>query len=156
MKKLLILAAALAALLAGCASAGGSSDGVNVLQTGSHSPVKDQEEKDIHDQAAFQAAWDKVYSESSSKPALPTVDFTKQTVIYYALGEKKHGGYALKITRAEPSGTGYAVGITVIEPGQNCHNMTMDITHPFLFATIPSVGPVSFDEVKIRETPPCT
>src|SRR5256885_32990 len=138
MKKLSILVAALAALLAGCGGASTSdSNGVTVLQTGSHSPVKDPEQKDIHDQATFQATWDKIYSEPSSKPPLPTVDFTKQTVVYYDAGEFKHGGYSLKITRAEAAGTGYALGITIIVPGNNCHNQTMDITHPFIFATVP-------------------
>ncbi len=160
MKKLLIAFAALAAFLAGCASGGGGAgadtNGVTVLQAGSHSGVKDTEQQDIHDQAAFQAAWDKIYSDQSSKPALPSVDFTKQTVIYYSVGEMKHGGYSVKVTRAEPAGTGYAVGLTVIQPGTNCHNMTMDITHPFIFATVPTTAPVTFDEVKKRETPPCT
>ena len=159
MKRLLIIVAALAAFLAGCASggaAGGSSDGATVLQTSSHSAIKDPEQKDIHDQATLQTYWDKVYADQSSKPAVPNVDFTKLTVVYYAAGEFKHGGYSLKVSRAEPAGTGYAVGITVIQPGMNCHNMTQDVTHPFIFATVPTTGPVTFDEVKKRETPPCT
>ena len=139
MKKLLIAFAAKAAFLAGCASGGGSaadSRGVAVLQAGAHSSIKDPDEKAFTDQASFQAAWDKVYSDQSSKPVIPNIDFTKQTVVYYAAGEFKHGGYSIKVTRAEAAGTGYAVGFTVIQPGMNCHNMTQDVTHPFLFATV--------------------
>jgi len=158
MKKLLVIVAAMAAVLAGCGGAATtpSDDGVTVLVTGAHSGLKDQIEEQYHDQDAFKKIWDMVYEGQKSEPPLPSVDFTKQTVVVYGLGEMKHGGFAVRVNRAEASAGGYAVGILVIEPGENCHNATQETTHPFIVATVPTASNITFDEVKKRDTPACT
>lgn len=156
MKKLLIILAAAAAFLAGCASSGGSQNGADVLQTGSHSGLKDQMEEQYHDQAAFQAIWDKIYADQSSKPALPNVDFTKNTVVVYGTGEMKHGGFSLRVDHAEPTANGYDVGFTVNQPGNNCPRTTTELTYPFIVATVPTTGHVDFDQVKTHQQPDCT
>jgi len=158
MKKLLVILAAMAAVLAGCGGAATttSDDGVTVLVTGAHSGLKDQIEEQYHDQDAFKKIWDMVYEGQKDEPAPPAVDFTKQTVVVYGLGEMKHGGFAVRVKRADATAGGFAVGILVIEPGQNCHNATMETTHPFIVATVPTSSNIAFDEVVKRDTPPCT
>ena len=89
-----------------------------------------------------------------SEPALPTVDFTKNTVVVYFLGEMKHGGFVLRVDRAEATASGYDVDFLVISPGNNCHNETQDTTQYFLVASVPTTLPVTFD-VKTRDTPGC-
>jgi len=158
MKKSLVILAALAVVLAGCGGAATtpSDTGVTVLVTGAHSGLKEQMEEQYHDQAAFKKIWDMVYEGQKDEPALPNVDFAKQTVVVYSLGEMKHGGYALRVNRAEATAGGYAVGILVIAPGNFCHNATNETTHPFMVATVPTTSNITFDEVAKRETPPCT
>ncbi|HEX2669149.1 MAG TPA: protease complex subunit PrcB family protein [Gammaproteobacteria bacterium] len=161
MKRLLIIVAALAAGLVGCASGGGTEvNGATILQTGPHSAVKDQGTREVHDQAALEALWKETYATASSPPDMPTVDFTKQTVVALFLGAKKHGGFRLTVARAEPSASvpnSFDVDFAVILPGDNCRNTTQDITYPYIIAVVPA-GPdqhISFDHEE-RQTPPCT
>jgi hypothetical protein len=157
MKRLLIiLAAAAATTLAGCAGdkplAAGDS-GATVLASSKQSAEKTQGARDIHDQDAFKKMWDEIYA-GRSEPPLPTVDFTKNTVVAYFLGEMKHGGFVLRVDRAEAVQDGYDVDFLVISPGNNCHNETQDSTEYFLVATVPTTSPITFD-VKNRDTPGC-
>lgn len=160
MKRIFVLTAALAAVLAGCGGAATteSDNGVAILAMGPHSAVKKQSAEDIHDQAAFKELWDKTYADDSHPPAMPTVDFTKNAVVAYYLGEMKHGGFQIRIDKAQldPATPGtYDVDFQVTVPGQSCHNMTNDITHPYLIATVPSgSATISFD-VQQRALPPC-
>ncbi|HEX4300970.1 MAG TPA: hypothetical protein VH327_08880 [Gammaproteobacteria bacterium] len=158
MKRLLImLAAAATVVLAGCAGddkplAAGDT-GATILASSKQSAEKEQGARDIHDQDAFKKLWDEIYA-GRTEPALPTVDFTKNTVVAYFLGEMKHGGFVLRVDRAEAVKDGYDVDFLVISPGNNCHNETQDATQYFLVATVPTTQQVTFD-VKNRETPGC-
>lgn len=159
MKKssLIILGASLA-LLAACASDGGgnSEPAATVLQSGSHSGLKDQTEKQVHNQADLEAAWNEIYATQSSKPALPTIDFTKNTVLVYGPGERKTGGWTMRVDHATASGTGYNIGFTVNQPGKNCSRSGNETTDPFIVVSVPTTADVTFDEVKVHEIPPCT
>ncbi len=155
MKKLLsIVLGASLGLLAGCGGETTTPDNQStVLVNSQHSAVKDQAARDIHDQDAFKKMWDDTYA-GQTEPPLPTVDFTKNTVVAYFLGEMKHGGFLIRIDRAAPAGTDYDVDFMVINPGTNCHNETQEVTHSFLIATVPTTQSISFD-VKQRQNPPC-
>lgn len=157
MKKLSIALAATLAILAGCASDGGGSEsGATVLQAGNHSSLKDQTEEQYHDSAAFQAAWTKIYTGQGSTPALPNIDFTKNTVVMYAIGEKKTNGWSIRVDHAGADGAGYTVGFTVNQPGNNCSRSGNETTDPFIVASVPTTAQVTFDQVKIHQIPPCT
>ncbi|HEY4128003.1 MAG TPA: protease complex subunit PrcB family protein [Gammaproteobacteria bacterium] len=159
MKKLSIALAASLALLAGCASDGGGSSesAATILQAGSHSGLKDQTEKDIHNQADLESMWNQIFAnQSSTKPPLPVVDFTKTTVAVYGVGEMKTGGWTIRVDRAEPTTGGYAVGFTVNKPGNNCSRSGNEVTDPFIIITVPTALPITFDEVKSHQIPPCT
>ena len=155
MKKLLsiILAAALG-LLSACGGQSTMSDkGVTVLANSQNSAIKDQAAKDIHDQDAFKKMWDDIYA-GRTEPPLPAVDFTKNTVVAYFLGEMKHGGFVLRVDRAEAVKDGFDVDFLVIAPGANCHNETQDTTHAFIVATVPTTQAITFD-VKNRKEAQC-
>ena len=162
MKRIFVIIAALAAGLVGCASAsgggGGSASNYTLLETGSHGAIKEQKTVDIHDQAAFKDLWDKNFGTESSAPKMPDIDFTKQTVVAFLLGEMKHGGYVVRVDGAEPSKDvpgNYDVDFLVIEPGERCPRTTQEITHPYIFAVVSTTNPISFN-VKQRATPPCS
>lgn len=158
MKKLCIALAASLVVLAGC----GGTDSVNnengatVLQTGSHSGLKDQIEKQIHNQADLDAVWNQIYANQSSKAPEPTVDFTKNTILVYSTGERKTGGWTMRIDHAAATATGYAIGFTVNQPGNNCSRAGNEATDPFIVVLVPTAGEVTFDEVKTHQIPPCT
>ena len=160
MKRIFVIPAAFAAILAGCGGAATTEpdNGVTILAMGPRSAMKQQSAQDIHDQAAFKELWDKTYADDTHPPAMPSVDFTKYAVVAYYLGEMKHGGFTIRVDKAQPSATTpgeYDVNFLVVVPGQSCHNMTDDVTHPYLIATVPSgSAPISFD-VQQRVTPPC-
>lgn len=158
MKKLSIALATSLALLAGCASDGGGSSesGATVLQAGSHSGLKDQVEKQVHNQADLSAIWTQIYANLGSKPQEPTVDFTKNTILVYATGERKTGGWTIRVDHAGATASGYAVGFTVNQPGNNCSRAGNEATDPFIVVSVPTAGDVTFDEVKIHQIPPCT
>lgn len=134
-RKSIIGAAALALLLAGCASLGGPSN-VRELASGVHSGVMQQEIHDLHNVKDFQAWWNKAYSSYATVPALPAVDFTKDMVVAAFLGEKSHGGFTMRIVKADQTADAYNVDIDVSIPGSTCHAVQMK-TEPFLFVAVP-------------------
>jgi hypothetical protein len=161
MKRIFVIIAVLAAGLVGCASAGGASgggDNYTVLSVGPQSGVKEQGPRDVHNQADFKDMWDETFSKDSTPPKMPDIDWTKQAVVAYYLGEMKHGGYTLRINRAEPSKDtpgDFDVDFLVIAPGLNCSRMTNDITHSYIIAAVPAgTMHISFNLVT-RDTPPC-
>ena len=157
MKRSLVLVAALAALLAGCGGETTTPDNQSTLLVyGNHGALKQVTEESYHNEVDFKAGWDKAYA-GQTEPALPTVDFTKNTVAMYAIGEMKHGGYQIRVLRALPvTGANYAMGFQVVVPGLGCHNETQEITRPFIFVMVPTTGDIDFDNVNKRETPSCT
>ena len=159
MKKLCIALAASLALLAGCASDGGGtsdSSSATILQAGSHSGLKDQVEKQIHNQLDLDAIWNQIYTGQGTKVPEPTVDFTKDTILVYSTGERKTGGWTMRVDHAAATATGYAIGFTVNQPGNNCTRTINEPSDPFIVVLVPTAGQVTFDEVKTHQIPPCT
>ena len=152
MKKFLsIILGASMALLAACGGETAKPDNqATTLAFSQKSAIKDQAVKDIHDQDAFKKMWDGMYA-GLTEPPLPAVDFTKNTVVAYFLGEMKHGGFVIRVTRAVPVNDAYDVDFLVIAPGANCHNETQDTTHAFLVATVPTTQSVTFDVQNRKE-----
>ena len=158
MKRLFVIIAALGLGLAGCASGGGGpGNEATILVSGAHSAIKDQKADQAHSYAEFKALWDANYAGDPNPPKMPDVDFTKATVVAYFMGEMKLTGYILRVDSAAPSSVAgvYDVNFLVITPGNNCPHTSIEHSHPFLFASVPTTGQVSMD-VRKRDTPPCT
>jgi hypothetical protein len=134
--KAIIGGAILALSLAGCASMGGDSN-MDLLASGSHSGVKDQEYHDLHNVKDFQTWWNKAYSTYSEVPPLPKVDFTKNMVIAAFMGEKSHGGYSMRVEDIQQTPDAYNVNISISIPGQGCRT-TQDTVQPFQFIVVPN------------------
>jgi hypothetical protein len=158
MKKLLsIILSASIALLAGC---GGSAttapdNQAVVLQTGQHGALKDVTTEQYHNQADLKAGWDKLYA-GQSEPTLPTVDFTKDTVVMFTLGEHKTGGYKVRVLSTAAAQDGYTMGFEVTIPGIGCHATTQEFTRPFIVVSVPTTADIVFDEPVQRRQPDCT
>jgi|SRR5579885_477817 len=159
MKKLSIALAASLVVLAGCGGTDATApdNQATVLEMSQHGALKDVTQEQYHNQADFKAGWDKVYA-GESEPALPNVDFTKNTVVLYAIGEHKTGGYKVRVIKAAPSatGTGFDLGFEVTIPGIGCHTTTQEFTHPFIVISIPTTTDATIDEAVQRRQPDCT
>ena len=160
MKKLCIALAASLIVLAGCGGAATTTadNEATILETSQHGAVKDVTTEQYHNQADFKAGWDKLYA-GQSEPALPNIDFTKDSVVMFALGEHKSGGFKTRVLRTEATQTtppGYAMGFEVTIPGIGCHTTTQEITRPFIVVSVPTTATITFDEAVQRRQPDCT
>lgn len=152
--KTLTIAAVTGLLLAGCASLSGGPAGVTVLASGNHSNIKDQMYKDIHTQADFDKLWQKAFGGMGMAPDKPNVDFSKDMVIASFIGEQKHGGFIIRITKVDQTPSGIDVTVMTTIPGANCR-YPRSTSEQFQIATIPaSTKPVSFNAEQ-QNAPAC-
>lgn len=160
MKKLSIALAA-TLVLAGCGGAGTDTTApdnqATVLEQGQHGSMKDVTQEQYHNQADFKAGWDKLYA-GQSEPALPNVDFTKNTVVLYVIGEHKSGGYKARVIKAGAGATsiGFDLQFEVTIPGIGCHSTTQEVTRPFIVISIPTTTDATIDDAVQRRQPDCT
>ncbi|MDE2090905.1 MAG: protease complex subunit PrcB family protein [Gammaproteobacteria bacterium] len=146
--KSLILSVATALLMAGCATMGGGATGVDVLASGNHSNMKDQQYSDIHNQADLDALWKKAFAGQSSAPDEPKVDFNKNMVLAAFIGEQNTGGYNILFSSIDASGASVNVTVLITQPGQNClrSQAAQRQSEAYLIATAPaSAKPVNFN-----------
>ena len=157
MKTLIFLATA-ALLLAGCASMSGGDSGVNVLASGNHSNMKDQQYSDIHNQADFDALWKKAFVGQSGAPDKPVIDFSKDMVLAAFIGDQPTGGYEIRFKDIDASGASVNVTVEVTQPGQNClrSQSSQRPSEAFLIVAIPaSTKPVNFNTPPAERAPGC-
>ena len=106
----------------------------------------------LRDHAALEAAWRVLFAGNQGTP-LPSVDFSRVTLVLLALGERSTGGHALQIDRVTKEGDNAVVHYTVKRPGAGCMT-TQVITAPTELISIPRVaGEVRFEKTEIVE--PC-
>jgi hypothetical protein len=91
-----------------------------------------------------QQQWQKVWAQHSAgrtAQPLPEVNFEKETVVFVAMGQKRTGGYTVKIDSAEKSGDKTIVHVSTKSPGKGAMT-TQVITAPFAAAAIDGKGKV--------------
>ena len=64
----------------------------------SYSGAKEQRREVLRDAATWQKLWSELQQQ---RRLAPPVDFERQMVLFAALGERRTGGYAIEIVRAE-------------------------------------------------------
>jgi hypothetical protein len=157
MKKLSIILGASVVVLAGCGGMASSSPDTQatILEQGQHGALKDVILEQYHNQADFKAGWDKLYA-GQSAPDMPNVDFTKETVVLYSIGEHTSGGYKARIIKAQPGVGAFEIGFEVTIPGLGCHTSTQEITRPFIMVSIPTTTDATMDDPVQRRQADCT
>jgi hypothetical protein len=102
----------------------------------------------LTDEASWPALWGQLTANISPAPAIPKVDYTKDVVIFAAMGDKHSGGFKVEITGAAEQSGKVVVEVTETSPGQKCMNAMM-MTSPVVLATIPKQqAEVTFHVVK--------
>ena len=99
----------------------------------------EEQNRVINDHESLLEVYD--YINRFRKPgfSIPTIDFSKETVIAVFIGEKTSGGYAVSIGSVKEVNEKVMVQIKEIKPGPK-DMVTMAITQPFCFVKINRVG----------------
>jgi PrcB C-terminal len=155
--KILFISMMAGFLIAGCASMGGATSGVDELSSGNHSNIKDPMSLDIHNQADFDALWQKAFANLSGAPDKPMVDFSKSMVVAVFAGGEPTGGYAIRVSNVDNTGDSMNVTAVITQPGQDClrSDFSRRASEPYLFAMLPaSTKPVNIT-TQLRNAPSC-
>ncbi|MGH8282216.1 MAG: protease complex subunit PrcB family protein [Gammaproteobacteria bacterium] len=153
--KTLTAIATLALLLAGCASMGGGSSSEELLASGQHSNIKDQQYTDIHNQVDLDALWQKAFANMSA-PTKPVVDFSKQMVIAAFAGEQETSGWVVRVSDVDDSGPTLNVTVTVTVPGRDCLFTKNKVSQPYGITAIPASNKQVHFNIKQHNAAPCS
>lgn len=149
MKKLFIAVAALAVVLAGCASMGGgaSASGFTVLQSGAHSAQKDEALKDFHNQADLDAFMATAFDKGGA-PSMK-VDWNTQMVVAFFVGAKQNTGIRAAFTKVDETGAQVQVSSKVVIP---CEKQSRpEPSSPYVIVAAPaSTKPVNFADPEVE------
>lgn len=100
------------------------------------SQLRQPERLVIRDQAAWVAAWSSLWPAFAPIPAPPNVDFSREMIVFVALGERPTGGYSILVDSAAASARGVTVWIGTSSPGLHCVT-TQAFTQPVDIARLP-------------------
>jgi hypothetical protein len=80
--------------------------------------------------------WKLLHANHSSKPDLPSVDFSENVILSVVDISRPNSGYSIAITRIEPTSSGVTVHVSQSSPGRYC--VTADqMTRPYHIITTP-------------------
>lgn len=92
----------------------------------------------ITSEAEWKRLWNAVYRIRQPQPVPPVIDFTREALVFYALGSVVNGAEP-SITGARLLERGTLVQVTVTTPGQNCLILTV-VAQPVHVVRIPKPG----------------
>ena len=96
----------------------------------SYSGFSDQQMRAVRSGGEWSEVWQTLYAGQSPVPALPSVDFARETVILAAAGTRSNGCYSIEITRASWNRSGvFAFEVLETFPGSTC-GCTQAVTQP--------------------------
>src|SRR4051812_8691506 len=81
-----------------------SSGRFKVIAKGALSGIQEPKQLLITNATQWAEIWQKHSVRNEPKPPLPEIDFSKQSVLFVALGQKRTGGYAVAITDLQKKG----------------------------------------------------
>lgn len=83
----------------------------------------------------WKEAWQKIHSLKLPVPKTPKIDFAKQMVLAVFMGEKRSGGYEIKISKISKTEGGIFVEVAEKEPSPESLR-TMALTSPYHIVVI--------------------
>jgi len=89
----------------------------------------------IKDQSSLLSVWNKFYGNQLSVPALPTVDFDKETIVAILMGQKSTGGYALELNNISLDNAELYLDLKQIVPDEGAIT-TQAFTNPWMLIKI--------------------
>ena len=95
--------------------------------------------------AEWKELWEQLHRYTIPRPAVPEMDFTKHTVLAVFAGEKRSGGYTIRVERITQTDQAVIVHVTETAPGPRDITTTL-ITYPYQVVKIPRISlPVHFE-----------
>jgi hypothetical protein len=138
----------LAVVVASCRSSGTSSNADEPYRTllyGYHSGLKPGHLRVARDEAELDELWSEHTSPMMPKPDAPTVDWSKEMVVFIALGERPTGGYGVVIDHVAVEKGHLIVDAIERKPAPDAV-LPQVITRPYVIAATPRVD----GEVELR------
>lgn len=83
----------------------------------------------VQDATTWREVWGEIWRNVSPAPALPSVDFSRETVVVAALGQRPTGGFSIFVESATDRNGDIVVRIRSVAPGPNCVT-TQALTQP--------------------------
>lgn len=90
----------------------------------------------VGDAATLRSAWQQYGARMVPAPELPPVDFSRESVVVVALGERNTGGYSFRVTGVRREDSKLVVTVATSQPGPG-DMVTMAFTQPFHIIKIP-------------------
>ena len=144
----LVLLAILLLALTGCGTPA-AGEGITTLARGSHSGITAQEAALITSLSEWEALWRRHASRFEPPPAMPPVDFSRNSVVALFAGERPTGGYSLQIVEAELQGEVLRVSALEVRPAPG-QTVTQAFTQPYHIIAVPRVKKQTRLEVRWR------
>jgi len=91
----------------------------DIVTAGQNSGLTIKEDYIIKNNQEWEAVWQKIVANQLEPSAAPAVDFNQETVIVIALGEKKTGGYSVKINNITETENQINIAYSINAPGSN-------------------------------------
>ncbi len=74
----------------------------------------------INDNGQWQSLWQTLFTNTSEKPPLPDIDFSRRTIIAVFQGEQATTGYQISIEEALETENALEVNVKAFSPGKRC------------------------------------
>lgn len=123
-------------LLAGVMRSLGEEVSFRTLAQGGSSGITQATNRVIKTQGDWEKLWQRHQGNVDPAAKVPVVDFDKEMVLAAALGQKRTGGFAIKIVRVESTATGLKVFLAQRTPGPGSL-VIQALTAPFHFVAVP-------------------
>ncbi len=120
---------------AGTASAGAAVS-TRTLARGGQSGLRKPRQIVVRSAAEWEALWKEHAADRLPTLPMPPIDFTKETVLGVALGDRPTAGYEVQITRADREGDRLVVHTREVTPATDSVQAQV-VTSPFDFVVVP-------------------
>jgi hypothetical protein len=139
-----LLAAGTALAISACGAApersGGNAMEIEEIARGSFSQVQQERMEVIRDASDFRSVW----RQAGRRGEAPEIDFERDMIAVVFMGERRTGGYSIRVDGAERSNDGLVLQVLMREPGPDCMT-TQALTQPWQIVRLPRVeGEVDF------------
>jgi hypothetical protein len=104
----------------------------------------------IRENDTWRGTWKRIHLDYSEVPPLPEIDFSREMIIFVALGERPTGGYGIIIDSVYERNDRLEVVVRSVLPGKTC-GLTQAVTAPIDIVRLPNkIGhSVSFRETEV-------
>lgn len=124
---------------------------LRVIASGTQSAVRIPVARMVTTQLVWEEVWSAIHANVMNPPPVPDVDFSSESVIVLVLGERRSGGYGVRVRQVTEERNSVIVEVEVTSPDPDAM-VTLQLTSPYLLAAIPKIRkPVVFAGDDVRD-----